>query len=508
MSNRSSLFHDDPFFTPSSQSPFFSPTPNPLHYDQTLELENSLSRLSLSTSPFNYPPLDFAANGPSGVNSTSKIHSCYDCGSFGGFTPQSSNLCSGSYSYPTLGAANNRYSSSYDNGFFCCDPLVRQREFGSVFSVVPVSNGVQQKPPGVCSAANFLNGSLGNKRSNNVAGFGVDERRVRWFNELRRKVVMLAMDQHLCRTLQEALKKLTTEEFSIIFMELTNHVAELMVDPFGNYVIQRTVEICSEEQRTHIILMLTQNNSQLSKICYCPHGTRAVEKLLEHVTTQEQRDLIVSSLTPFAASLAKDINGHRVLLHCLQHFPEEDNRHLLNEVANKCLAISIDKTGCCVLQQCINQAQGETKKRLISCIIQNASLLAEDCYGNYVVQHILSKKILGVTESILAQLKGRFFHLACNKYGSNVVEKFLQDSGEQLSACIIVELLDNPNAAMLVVDPYGNYVIKSALLASSGTIRMALEQLIKQNSMMMLSNRYGKKLLAWFEQGKDKQALH
>ncbi|KAK7292885.1 hypothetical protein RJT34_15740 [Clitoria ternatea] len=184
---------------------------------------------------------------------TLKIHYYYGCGSFGGFTPQSSNFWSGFYSYPTLGVANNRYSSSYNDGFFCYDPLVRQKEFGSVFSVVSIFNGVQQKPFGVGGAGNFLNGFVGNKRSNNVVGYGVNERHVRWFNELRGKVVMLAMDQHLCRTLQEALKKLTTEEFSTIFMELTNHVAELMVDSFGNYVIKRTVEICSEEQPTHII---------------------------------------------------------------------------------------------------------------------------------------------------------------------------------------------------------------------------------------------------------------
>lgn len=54
------------------------------------------------------------------------------------------------------------------------------------------------------------------------------------------------------------------------------------------------------------------------------------------------------------------------------------------------------------------------------------------------------------------------------------MERFLQDSGEKHSTSIVLELLHNPNVAMLLVDPYGNYVIKSALSASkvSGNIHV------------------------------------
>lgn len=53
--------------------------------------------------------------------------------------------------------------------------------------------------------------------------------------------------------------------------------------------------------------------------------TRAVEKLLEYITSQEQRNRIMSALSPGAAVLAKDVSGHRVILHCLKQFPREDN---------------------------------------------------------------------------------------------------------------------------------------------------------------------------------------
>ncbi|KAG5030746.1 hypothetical protein JHK85_014728 [Glycine max] len=487
----SSVFDNDqsPTLLSSSQQPlamprFLSQTQNP---GQTLE--DVFSRLSVSASPFNYPPSDFSAGSSYGVKTPSKILPCNGWG-HGVTTLQSSNLW-----HPAFTSNNYSY---YDDGFVDSKPLVRQREKtptfgGGAFPVFPLSNGMQQKTP---DDAGFLYGFLGGNNGSNNLGFSGNERRLRWFNDLRGRVLLLATDQHECRTLQETMRKLTREEFYIIFLELINHVTDLMVDPFGNYVVQRMVEICTEEQLSQIVLSLAQCNFQLVRICLSAHGIRGVEKLLERVTTQEQRDLVLSALCPGAAILAKDVNGHRVLLHCLKQFSGEDNENLLNVVANKCFEIATDKTGCVVLQQCINHAQGETKQKLLDAIILHVSLLAEDCYGNYVVQHLLSLKVPGVAESLLIQLKGRFFYLACNKYGSNVVERFLQDSGEKHSTSIVLELLHNPNVAMLLVDPYGNYVIKSALSASKGHVRNRLERLIKLNSLIMRSNLYGKKLLA------------
>lgn len=57
------------------------------------------------------------------------------------------------------------------------------------------------------------------------------------------------------------------------------------------------------------------------------------------------------------------------------------SQYLLNEVANNCFAIATDKSGCCVLQQCVNYAKGEMKDHLMSVIVHNVLDLADDCYG-------------------------------------------------------------------------------------------------------------------------------
>ncbi|XP_028772600.1 pumilio homolog 12-like [Neltuma alba] len=398
-------------------------------------------------------------------------------------------------SYPTSDA-NEHYSNYF----------AMQQEVGTSFPTVPLSNGHGLPFKLLQDHGRFDSGNTISYLSN----FDIDGSHPHWLQpssslqsigDFRGNMLLLAKHQFGCRLLQEMMTGLKTEEISLIFSELIEHVSELMLDPFGNYVFQKMLEVCTEEQRTEIILMVTKAKFQLVNISLNMHGTRAVQKLLEHVTTRNQRAIIMSALTPGVVALTKDINGHHVVLHCLKQLSVEENRHLLNEVANRCFEIATDKSGCCVLQQCVNHAEGAIKDHLVYEIVQHVLKLAKDCYGNYVVQHLISLRIAAVTESMLIRLQGSFVSLSCNKYASNVVEKFLLEAGEKYSTPIILELLQDRYASMLLVDPFGNYVIRSALVVSKGHIRDALLVLIERNSSKMRTNLYGKKLLARFDRG-------
>ncbi|XLR00125.1 hypothetical protein HN51_054866, partial [Arachis hypogaea] len=57
-----------------------------------------------------------------------------------------------------------------------------------------------------------------------------------------------------------------------------------------------------------------------------PESTRSVQKLLEHVTNQEQRLCIMSALTPSVVALSTNTNGLHVVDHCVKHFSSEDTK--------------------------------------------------------------------------------------------------------------------------------------------------------------------------------------
>lgn len=54
---------------------------------------------------------------------------------------------------------------------------------------------------------------------------------------------------------------------------------------------------------------------------------------------------------------------------------------ILDVVADNCIEIAMDKSGCCALQHCVGYAEGVYKKRLADQITSNALTLSEHSFG-------------------------------------------------------------------------------------------------------------------------------
>lgn len=91
-------------------------------------------------------------------------------------------------------------------------------------------------------------------------------------SEARGCIYLIAKDQHGCRFLQRVFDEGTPEDVQVIFNEIIDHVAELMMNPFGNYLMQKLLDVCNEEQRMQIILMVTEEPGQLVRISLNTHG--------------------------------------------------------------------------------------------------------------------------------------------------------------------------------------------------------------------------------------------
>ena len=127
--------------------------------------------------------------------------------------------------------------------------------------------------------------------------------------------------------------------------------AQKMEDQFGNHVIQKLFEVCSEAQMTQLILSLIHNQRRLLGLCFHPvgyvhgvfvliqtpnqwfglisfnysfHRTRAMQKMIEHIKTPEQRLLLAPVLIRRTVILSRNQNGYHVIQKCMEHFPFDD----------------------------------------------------------------------------------------------------------------------------------------------------------------------------------------
>lgn len=81
----------------------------------------------------------------------------------------------------------------------------------------------------------------------------------------------VAKDQQGCRFLQRKLDE-GKHQVHMIFNGVVDHAVELMMDPFGNYLMQKVMEVCNEEQLTRILHMLNKDPANLVRISLNIHG--------------------------------------------------------------------------------------------------------------------------------------------------------------------------------------------------------------------------------------------
>ena len=89
--------------------------------------------------------------------------------------------------------------------------------------------------------------------------------------EIEGRIFSIAKDQYGCRFLQKKFDEGDKEDVEKIFSEIIDHAVELMMDAFGNYLIQKILEVCNEDQRLDILKSLT-SKEELINVSLNLHG--------------------------------------------------------------------------------------------------------------------------------------------------------------------------------------------------------------------------------------------
>lgn len=274
-------------------------------------------------------------------------------------------------------------------------------------------------------------------------------------------------------------------------LSLTTAQANAFTDPFGNYLCQKLFEFANDEQRTVLI-----NNAapKLQDIAVNQHGTRALQKMIECITTTEQIQTVVRALEDHVVHLVQDLNGNHVIQKCLNHLKGEDADFIYEAVGANCMNVGTHRHGCCVIQRCIDHASGAQKDRLIAQIIDNAFFLVQDPYGNYVVQYILDLGDPKLVPQVCDKFKRSVPGLSKQKFSSNVIEKCLRTANDYTRSLLIDEMLRGHELDKMLRDSYANYVVQTAMDFADPETRQALVERIRPILPSMRQTPHGRRI--------------
>nr|KAJ0194192.1 hypothetical protein LSAT_V11C800393330 [Lactuca sativa] len=100
-------------------------------------------------------------------------------------------------------------------------------------------------------------------------------------------------------------------------------------------------------------------------------------------------------------------------------------------------------------------------------IMNSVCTLAQDQYGNYVIQHVLQHGKPYERSAIINKIAGETVKMSLQKFASNVVEKCLTYGSPDERQLLVNEMLgstdENEPLQAMMKDPFGNYVVQKVL---------------------------------------------
>ncbi|WBW71089.1 pumilio family RNA-binding protein Puf4 [Schizosaccharomyces osmophilus] len=309
-------------------------------------------------------------------------------------------------------------------------------------------------------------------------------------------ILSFCKDQHGCRYLQRLLEKKNPAYVDVVFNETQAYLPILMVDAFGNYLCQKLFEHVSDAQRSTFVQIIAP---KLVPISFNMHGTRALQKIIDLVSSPDQVSCIVDALRPNVVMLTKDLNGNHVIQKCLNKFSHEDCQFIFDAICNDPVDVSTHRHGCCVVQRCFDHASPAQIEQLVQHIIPHALLLVQDAFGNYVLQYVLELNDPSHTETIVNHFVSKIRVLSTQKFSSNVIEKCIFYSPFPLKEKLIAELMDEKFLAKMLRDSFANYVIQTALDNADPKQRIKLAERIKPLIPSIKNTPCGRRIISKLE---------
>lgn len=225
------------------------------------------------------------------------------------------------------------------------------------------------------------------------------------------KILEMAKEQNGSRLLQQKLETFTQDEKLAVFEECIKNLKVLIVDVFGNFVIQKVLDVGNKEMRKSIALGVYGRVIELSLHMY---ACRVIQKLLECCEYEQKRTIVMEFKGNLEACLENECSNH-VIQKSIEVLPYNCIEFIVNCIEARALYWIDNAYGCRVVQRIIENVPREPASRLINIVLINCVELSKKNYGNYVVQHILEKGLDSDKNELIKCFYGRINQLSKHK---------------------------------------------------------------------------------------------
>ncbi|KAK7948656.1 pumilio-family RNA binding repeat protein [Apiospora aurea] len=307
-------------------------------------------------------------------------------------------------------------------------------------------------------------------------------------------------DQQASIFLQQKLKVGTPDQKYEIVDAIILQAHALMVNRFGNFLVQRCFEHGTPEQVIKIAEAIRGHTLNLSMD---PFGCHVIQKAFDSVPEDYKCQMVGELLRDIPKTVI-----HRYACHVWQKLfelrwtesPPQIMKYVNDALEGMWHDVALGETGSLVVQNIFENCLEEDKRPCIEEVLQNIDIVAHGQFGNWCIQHICEHGAPADRSRAIDHVIRFAAEYSMDQYASKVVEKCLKIGGPEFLARYLDRVcegrVDRPRIPLIDIasDQYGNYLIQYILTNASPQHREIVAAHIRKHMVSLRGSKFGSRV--------------
>merc|ERR1712046_259388 len=128
------------------------------------------------------------------------------------------------------------------------------------------------------------------------------------------------------------------------------------------------------------------------ELAFHPEGTRAVQRALEDARSDDERRTLALQFKGYVWTAVMCPHANYALQKCVATLRPQDAQFIIDELSRRkdLCNLARHKFGCRVLQRLFEHCRSDQVQHLGDILLSECIQLSRHCYGNYVMQQVLT----------------------------------------------------------------------------------------------------------------------
>ncbi|KAF8544464.1 armadillo-type protein [Trichophaea hybrida] len=307
-------------------------------------------------------------------------------------------------------------------------------------------------------------------------------------------------DQQASIFLQQKLKIGTADQKHAIVDAIVAQAYQLMINRFGNFLVQRCFEHGTQEQIQGIANSIRGNTVALSMDAF---GCHVIQKAFDCVPEEFKATMVSELLRRIPETVI-----HRYACHVWQKLFElrwTGNPPQIMKYVNEALRgmwheVALGETGSLVVQNIFENCLENDKRPCITEVLEYIDLIARGQFGNWCIQHICEHGAPHDRSRAIDVVIQNAPEYSMDQYASKVVEKCLKVGGNEFLDRYLDRVCegrpDRPRIPLIDIasDQYGNYLVQWILQHASIQHREQVASHIRKHMVSLRGSKFGSRV--------------